>query len=271
MLSTLRRHLRPPPPPKAYTQTYPQVRVFEWRPSGGAVNFGDHLARVIVSRLLAQRGLTENDETAAPATLFSVGSVLHFAQDGDVVWGAGINGKVPLDIHRFQRLDVRAVRGPRTAAQLRQWGIAAPAVFGDPALLLPTLFPGRFQHRPQRAVAFVPNLHDLDTVDSPVPVISPLWGWNRVVHEILSCEMVVASSLHGLIVAESFGVPARYVRLSETENLFKYEDYAQGTGRATLQPARSITEGIAMGGLAPIAFDPEALIAAFPWDLWQGA
>ncbi|MFT3817060.1 MAG: polysaccharide pyruvyl transferase family protein [Rubrivivax sp.] len=268
MLTAIRRHLRPAPAPRRYTEAYPRVQVFEWRPQGGAINFGDHLARVVVDRVLAGRGLTAQDETAAAATLFSVGSVLHFAQDGAVVWGAGINGKVALQEHRFRRLDVRAVRGPRTAEQLQRWGIAVPAVYGDPALLLPTLFADRFAPRPRRRAAFVPNLHDLEGLQSPVPVISPLWGWNRVVSEILGCELVLASSLHGLIVAESFGIPARYVRLSETENRFKYDDYAQGTGRPDLQPARSIAEGLAMGGLAPIVFDPQALLSAFPWDLW---
>ena len=36
----------------------------------------------------------------------SVGSALHFAKDHDVIWGTGINGKVPDQMHEFNYLKV---------------------------------------------------------------------------------------------------------------------------------------------------------------------
>jgi pyruvyltransferase len=81
---------------------------------------------------------------------------------------------------------------------------------------------------------------------------------------------VVASSLHGVVVAEAFGVPARFVRLSETESLLKYEDYLLGTGRTDEPFAKSIDEALDMGGMPPPRFDAEGLMAAFPFDLWSG-
>lgn len=248
---------------------YPHVALYYWRPLDGRVNFGDHLSRVVVSRVLAARGLTLDDEVARPSRLLAIGSILHFAQDGDVVWGSGINGKVPADSFTARALDVRAVRGPLTAEFLRRRGHPVPDVFGDPGLLVARLFADRFAPAPELSHVVVPNLHDLPLVADDPRLVSPLDGWNRVVAQILRARLVLASSLHGLIVAEAFGIPARYVRLSETESLFKYRDYYAGTGREDFDYARSVGEGLEMGGMPPPAFDPQALLAAFPWDLWQ--
>lgn len=258
----------PPPPPYVSEKTYPQVEVYSWTARGESINFGDYLSRVIVERLLAERALERGEEVARRARLFAIGSVLHFATDGDTIWGSGVNGKIAEESYHFQTLDVRAVRGPKTAEFLRRRGIAVPDVFGDPALLLPDLFGDRFQPRPAGGPIFIPNLNDYGTFDCPIPLVSPLRGWNYVVEHILGAELVLSSSLHGIIIAEAFGIPALYVRLSEREALFKYEDYVLGTGRGRLEYATSIAKGLKKGGMSGIRWDSAPLKAAFPYDLW---
>ncbi|HEY6640506.1 polysaccharide pyruvyl transferase family protein [Povalibacter sp.] len=256
---------------------FPEIEAFSWSPppghrNFGYRNFGDHLARVIVSKVLADHGHLLEEEVVRPCRLFSVGSVMHFARSGDVVWGSGVNGKEMDDSrHVYEHLDVRAVRGPLTREFLGKRGIAAPEVFGDPALLLPHLFPGRFIRTGTKSHVVVPNLHDLKTVvkQGVADVVSPLQSWNRCVEQILQAQFVVASSLHGIVIAEAFGIPARYVRLSEWEKPFKYDDYALGTGRDRMEFARSIEEALEMGGMKPPSFDHKALLAAFPIDLWR--
>lgn len=49
----------------------------------------------------------------------------------DTIWGTGINGKVSEDLHKFEKLDVRAVRGPLTRNYLISKGINCPEVYGD--------------------------------------------------------------------------------------------------------------------------------------------
>ena len=257
-------------PPPSYDDRYPRVDVFEWRPAGSAINFGDRLATVVAERVLALHGRSLDEETARDATLFTVGSVMHFAKTGDTVWGSGVNGKIPADRHAFDALDIRAVRGPLTAAFLAERGLNVPAVYGDPALLLPTLFPDRFKRHSARPVLFVPNLHDLTLAPTlGLPFVSPLRGWNAVVEQIVGADLVLASSLHGVVIAEAFGIPARHVRLTETEPPFKYDDYARGTGRSGIDSANSVAEALEMGGAPPISFDPQALLATFPHDLWE--
>lgn len=251
--------------------TYPRVDLFHWRPSVGT-NFGDFLSRVVVELMLGSRGITLEDQANDARQLLAIGSVMHFARPGAVVWGSGVNGKVTDEKNTFSKLDVRAVRGPLTRRYLVNQGIEVPEIYGDPGLLLPLLTKNRFAVTREKAVVFVPNLNDISKLSeaslSGTPIILPTQSWNKCVSEILKARFVAASSLHGLIVAEAFGIPARYVRLEETEHLFKYEDYYRGTGRDGFKFARSVLEAVEMGGEDPPLFDSQALINAFPFDLW---
>lgn len=251
---------------------FPYVDLYNWMPKDGRINFGDHLAEIVTRQLLALQGLSLDQEVSQCARLLAIGSILQNSTDGDHIWGSGWNGKVPESMFKSRQLNVHAVRGPLTGEFLRSRGFVVPEVYGDPALLVPHLFKGRFSPNPQRDYVFVPNLHDLSILPNGTPnVISPLQGWNRVIEQILQAKLVLASSLHGLIIAEAYGIPARYVRLSQTEDPFKYKDYYLGSGRleSELQFASSIDEGKEMGGMPGLRFDHQPLLNAFPLQLWR--
>jgi pyruvyltransferase len=223
-------------------------------------NFGDLLGPLIVRELVTELRL-------APAVtrrrLLAIGSVLHFGRAGDVVWGAGRNvkaGEPPAG------LDVRAVRGPRTAAHH-----PAAVVGGDPALLLGGLRPDLLVDPARRfGVTVVPNLNELVHVPDRRAVLSPRAPLTRVLRTIARSALVVGSSLHGVIVAEALGVPARAVR-AIAEPAFKYEDYYLATGRDPEQVvAGSVEEAIERGGASAPEWDPHPLLSAFPTDLWSG-
>jgi pyruvyltransferase len=234
-------------------------------------NFGDLLGPVIVERL---KRLTNVPESASKTRrLLSVGSILHFAQDGDVIWGSGVNGKVDPLLHRFRRLDVRAVRGPLTAKFLWARGIDVPAIYGDPAQLLPCLAPELVQAAQSKKykLTVIPNIHDLRLHPSLrlLPnVMNPRSGLWRCLYRIARSELVVGSSLHAIIVAEAFGIPARVVK-SEVEHRFKYDDYYAGTGRPSYAPASTIRDAIRLGGEPLPRQSAVPLLNAFPSDLWR--
>jgi len=247
-------------------------RLARWLPVGRRVNnFGDLIGPLVVRRMLARHGLA-----SAPAqrdcTLFSVGSVLHFAGDGDVIWGSGVNGKMPADSYLFRRLDVRAVRGPLTRDFLRERGAQVPATFGDPALLLPQLAPDLFATTPRDAhpVTIVPNFNDFAAYAGGSDVLDPRSPLEACLQRIAGSRLVVGSSLHAIVVAESLGIPARVVA-SGAEHPFKYEDYYRGTGRQGVEAAESVEAAVSMGGRDLPQFDADDLMAAFPLDLWRGA
>jgi pyruvyltransferase len=162
--------------------------------------------------------------------ILSTGSLIHRIQAGDVVWGTGAIKGLPVEVPATAR--VLAVRGPLTRRLL---GAAAPEVYGDPALLLP-----RFYDEPQVVtyeVGVVPHYLDKRYMRSPpdpaILTIDVQADWRIVVDNIRRCRSILSSSLHGLIVAEAFGIPATWVsagdRLPGGE--FKFHDYYLATGR----------------------------------------
>lgn len=258
----------------ALTESISGVEVFRWMPQRFTAlpdyhptNFGDSLAGEIVRALVSR--LAPWDTPQRPRRLLSLGSIMHFAQPYDTVWGTGINDKIDERIGS-SKLDVRAVRGPKTRAALRKLGVAVPEVYGDPALLLPELFPESvaWTKNKQYEYSIIPNLNDAAehaAIQGFVSPLAPVWD---VVRRIAQSEFVVASSLHAIIIAEALGVPVRpFVSGSETR--FKYDDYAMGTGRAPLAFADTPQEALGLGPIEPLSFDSAPLLQAFPADLWR--
>lgn len=208
-----------------------------------------------------------------------MGSILHQSQAGDVVWGSGINGKVASRHYDFRGVDVRAVRGPMTRELINRHGGRCPEVYGDPGLLVATLYPDLGAPSPdsqgQGGVCVIPNLNDnalygerLVDGHAATRYVSPLQDWRQVVREIRAASLVVASSLHGIILSDAYGVPCRPM-LSLFEAPFKFEDYFHATGRTQVGYARSLNEALDMGPLPPARLDLQPLIDAFPADLFQ--
>jgi pyruvyltransferase len=232
-------------------------------------NFGDLLGPVIVRRLLERLGLT--DQATRSSILVSVGSVMHAAAPGAVIWGTGINGDMPIPEDLQQRnLDVRAVRGPLTRSALLDRGIACPPVYGDPGLLLGNLFPELQDLPTSYPVTVVPHMHDWRTFERTGThhYLDPRGPLGECLHAIGSSRLVVSSSLHGVIVAEALGRRAVLLR-SGAQAEFKYRDYYEGTGRPDFQIFDTVTDAVRLGDPAAPSWAPDALIAAFPRDLWQ--
>ncbi|WP_307806980.1 polysaccharide pyruvyl transferase family protein [Naasia sp. SYSU D00057] len=265
------------------------VRVVHWNPRRNSLpllnelpigppvgNFGDLLGPAIVARARGARvvlPVVPLLKSRAPR-LLSVGSIMHFARDGDTIWGTGVNGKEAPPAHRATSLDVRAVRGPRTRDWLwKHKRIDAPPIYGDPALLFPRLFPEvlRWRDVKRRSLAVVPNLHDIDRYRTHPGFVDPRWRVLTVVRAIAQSEAVVASSLHGVIIAEALGIPAVLLPASQ-ENPLKYEDYVLGTGRDSMPRAGDLARAQALlsSGVESSleAWKPDPLMNAFPHDLF---
>lgn len=233
-------------------------------------NFGDILGPVIVARILENHGVSAPpaqsfEQADGQRKLLSIGSVLHFAYDGDLVWGTGRNGKIPDSKISFTELDVRMVRGPLTRAFLMERGIDVPEVYGDPGLLVPHLFADRIAgwKKGSTGPIFVANLNDPKPKQRAGRLIdpcAPLWDVLRAIYE---SDLVLSTSLHGFILAEAFGVRARLLR-SDAESPFKYADYFAGTGGRDLVSYSSVEEALSAPDHPAPEFDPVRMVEAFP-------
>src|SRR5262245_48125849 len=109
-------------------------------------NFGDALSQDVVA--WATRRRVQVVAGGVTGKLLAVGSVMQHAKAVEVTWGAGVN---PYDYQDFWlnykkvsiALHVLAVRGPITRDVLIARNVVCPDVLGDPAILLPLVYPKR--------------------------------------------------------------------------------------------------------------------------------
>jgi pyruvyltransferase len=197
------------------------------------LNFGDELSPLVWEVATGRPATWASPETAEVS---AVGSILEFFRDVEVtplIWGSGVHGvDVSAETLNLDSASVVAVRGPRTAAAL---DVAGPVSFGDPGLLASQLVP-RVPSTKRSGVAFIPHFHTWGSRvgrDSlaharraGVHVLRPTLAPKNVIRRVARSELVLSSSLHGVIVAHSLGVPALLVRIpGGGESDFKYRDY----------------------------------------------
>lgn len=250
-------------------------------------NFGDELNVYLLRALTGRTIISYYDipHLRPRPDLLCIGSIVEeFTTPQSVIWGSGaISGVKPL---RHKPARVCAVRGRLTRDYLLRQGVACPEVYGDPALLLPLVY--RPQVRKKYKVGLIPHVHDLQhpavrklASDKDVHLIRlcHYGDWRRVVDELCACEVIASSSLHGLIVADAYGVPNVWIRLSDAVlgGSFKFMDYFSGVGRTTAAPL-PVDERTTADELRqqreryiPIAFNAAPLLAAAPFAIKRDA
>ncbi|MEM6973932.1 MAG: polysaccharide pyruvyl transferase family protein [Pseudomonadota bacterium] len=251
--------------------------------ANGSPNFGDFLSRDVVA------WVSGREVTWAPISgceMIAVGSIYPWLRRSlrrrlrtVHVWGSGT-----LDIKPGMRADARlaiaALRGPITAAMA---GVD-DVTLGDPGLLTACVWPDAADEtgdRPGLVLHYVhmAALNDrqrdrLDTLFDLIDVRSE--DAESVCRRIARCPIVFSSSLHGLVVADSYARPNVLVTpISATPRGFlKYHDYALSIGRLIdthrVDLATLIDSGLPTGLPESLPYRDRieetkaALIASFP-------
>lgn len=262
-------------PSKVKQALHQQTKNYFWNPKSGLPNIGDYLAFETVNFVLNLKDLHPLDISSGK--ILSIGSVLHFANDGDTVWGTGRNGKISPEKHVFSSLDVRSVRGPRTKDYLEKKGITVPEIFGDPGILAPLIYPiaqlNTVYAGDTQDVLIVPQLNDDLSIYSEYKnqLVSPRQLPGNFLGRLTKAKKVIASSLHGLILAEAYGIPAVYYSSGSGENIFKYHDYYEGTGRTEFAVGTSIEECMELetSPIPNLMEKQTELLSSFPFDKYQ--
>lgn len=204
-------------------------------------NFGDAVTHFIIDKLFNKTPVWV-EPTNDCKKYFLTGSILNVETQNAIVWGSGIawqNNDIP-------NHDIRAVRGLRTLDKIYEYDkhirkltntdISSVAI-GDPVLLLPNIYNpditkthkigviphyidsfSLYQEIAQNVEEF--DIRGIKIIDINLPV-------KEFVDEILSCETIVSSSLHGIICADAYKIPSAQIVLTDKigGDGFKYIDW----------------------------------------------
>lgn len=251
-----------------------KVNLLYWKPKRGD-NVGDLLSKIVYDDVLKEMHLSP---FCTPQTkrIALIGSVLSFVGGGKTsVWGTGLMNEecatALTDKNKKVRLDIRAVRGPLTRKALLKNGISCPDVYGDPAILMPLFYKPRHKKEGKKVV-IIPHHSKLEKYRNAYEHVLDTYtsDWQGFIDEIACAKLVISSSLHGIILAESYGVPC--VMLNDIpDSPFKYLDYYRSTGRDTFPIASTIEEAMKMDGDINHRLHEmqQNLLAAFPKDIFE--
>ncbi len=220
------------------------IRLSWWsKPYPG--NFGDWLSPMIVaSRCGANIRLQPVTKATKHTHLFAVGSIGRFIRASSIVVGTGVS-RTDLEVSRKARYV--SVRGPLTAAVVRESGGPRVDRFGDPAVLLSRVVPVERGHTNGR-VALVRHFSHVDVpirlpdhVDELSVLMSRPSGIQAFLHTLNSYDAVLTSTLHVMIACQSYGIPGGLITFRGFGSRIhgqgmKYEDYALGAGVQVLNP-----------------------------------
>ncbi|WJJ95983.1 polysaccharide pyruvyl transferase family protein [Algibacter luteus] len=225
-----------------------KIRLFWWNEikiqGKSKENYGDLLGKYLVEKISQKKVIWAKPSKFSIHDFFSpiyvtIGSILTNVNSKCIVWGSGIVSKdYPIKNAKFL-----AVRGPQTRKHLLKQGYEVPDVYGDPALLLPKFYNPKIKK--EYAIGIIPHYSDFNKVkdfykneDSMLLIDLMTNNIEKTTDDFLKCKKVVSSSLHGLIVAHAYGIPAVWQKFSG--DIFgddiKYQDYFESVEIPTYKP-----------------------------------
>lgn len=215
-------------------------------------NFGDNLNHFLIKHI-SKLPAVYTHERNQPHYIVC-GSILSEANKWSTVCGAGL-GSEQHHVNAFAELLI--VRGHMTADIMD-----SDALVGDPALLLPQFYNSQRKKKYERAI--IPHWSDyefmLSKSDNDVHIIDPFLPVKEFIDEVRSCEKVICSGLHGLIVADAYEVPNAWLDLSQGH--FKCRDYYSTTENPK-EPMREVDFDSCV--VSKYKYSIDELLNAFPF------
>lgn len=204
-------------------------------------NWGDSINPVIIEKIANKKVMCiYQNETSERDFYLCTGSILGLANKHATVWGAGYISDSDKVADTPKK--ICAVRGPLTRDRLIEQGIDCPEIYGDPALLYPRYYNPRIEKKYKLGI--IPHYIDQDHKwlqkerEDVLIIDIKTEDINGLVDLVKSCDYIASSSLHGLIVADSYGIPSTWLRFSEKiiGGDFKFLDYFASVGRKDKTP-----------------------------------
>ena len=243
--------------------------------SDGVENLGDYLSVIIIKDVLAEKNILEHKKVCKTKHLYAIGSIVFYGFQKATIWGSGLLHEAPSYRRPFlYHLDIRAVRGPLTRQALMKNGFYVPEIYGDPAILLPRYYNPQNMKKDERKYIAIKHKNSVENVEESNAVNILTNDWKATVDKIANAKLVLSGSLHGIIIAEAYGVPAILVKSlmdPQDTDLFKYKDWYYSTGRQNFPVAENIDAALKIcPEKSPNLHEMQnKLLEVFPSDLWE--
>lgn len=220
---------------KNYKKKEDVVNLYWWR-GKDFINFGDELNLYIVSYLTNKE--IKRVEQKNQTDLIGIGSILDWfpkRKNSYPVWGSGT--LAPAKLLRDEDYSISLLRGPLTKSLFKK-NIEVP--YGDPGILTslvwekssPQMYDwGLLVHFSQEKQPWVQNL--IKNTPNSILISAKNEDMTGLMSQISSCRNIASTSLHGLIVADSYCIPNIWLW---TDNIhkggqWKFFDYFSGINR----------------------------------------
>ncbi len=238
-------------------------------------NFGDAFNPYLIKALTNRNVVWVNRKYYHKPYLMSIGSILQKSTSNALVWGTGFisaDSKLNEDPKK-----IYAVRGPRTRNRLIELGYSCPEIYGDPALLIPKIYDPKIKKNYKLGI--IPHYVDKDNpnlknfFDKDILIIDiKQKNHFEFINQLLSCEKIVSSSLHGIIVSDAYKIPSIWVEFSNKVkgDGFKFLDYFESVHRKDKRPylinsSTKIENLYELFYQYKISIDLDKLIDSFPY------
>ncbi len=190
-------------------------------------NSGD----LVTPMLLKRFGFTPVHSYPGDAKVFSCGSLLEKVPAGFSGFILGTGFMHGDSVRTFDKARILAVRGELTRNNI---GAPTDTILGDPGLLVSRFLTSR--QKKQYALGIVPHYVDKKDIriykfckkySKEVLFIDVQHDPLSVLRKIDQCDFILSSSLHGLVFADSLGIPNTWMILSGrvSGKGFKFYDY----------------------------------------------
>jgi pyruvyltransferase len=238
--------------------------LYYWRLNSGFGNIGDELSKILIEKI--NPNIKTVYDSIFKHKLLGIGSILNRAKDGDIVWGSGfLNNE---EIIKCKNVNIELIRGPLSYAKIKNQ-IKLNENYGDPALITPLFFP--IKKEKIYDIGIIPHFSDeykiIDVLQSykfkKIKIISPRTNPICFLKYINQCDIILSSSLHGIILADAYKIPNAYVKFFDNPyDDFKFKDYFYSQDRKFIY-RNNINDAINIVNLSNV-INSEKILNSFP-------
>lgn len=208
-------------------------------------NYGDWLSPLVFHHYSEDRVIhVPLAKSSKKPHIVGVGSIARFIKNNSVVVGTGASSmKYPMN----KSAHYISLRGPLTAQLLKESRGVNVDSFGDPALVLPKIFPLKRGATNGRILLVRHFSHQILPLQKPenMDEISVFQAGNQDISQFLekliTYDFVVTSAMHVQIACQSYGIPSALVTFKGLEDSvpgdgMKYRDYSLGAEVPVVMP-----------------------------------